>query len=150
MGKFPELKKERSTQSLNKSSDPKGKKKKERKFFSYCYKGFHPEENCMRNTIDEMAKQMQQHNLTVPENAKKKDDNRTGGRAQDGHDLMVLTSTPSSWILDSGASSHMSASKYEFSSMEESTRSPIYLGDATPAKVCGEELLILKGDASQI
>jgi hypothetical protein len=35
----------------------------------------------MRNTIDEMAKQLQQHNLTVPENAKKKDDNRKGGRA---------------------------------------------------------------------
>jgi hypothetical protein len=38
----------------------------------------------MRKTIDEMAKQLQQHNLTMPENAKKKDDNRTGdgrGRA---------------------------------------------------------------------
>jgi hypothetical protein len=34
----------------------------------------------MRKTIDEMAKQLQQHKLMVPENAKKKDDNRTGGR----------------------------------------------------------------------
>jgi hypothetical protein len=35
----------------------------------------------MSKTIDEMAKQLQQHNLIVPENAKKKDDNRMGGRA---------------------------------------------------------------------
>jgi hypothetical protein len=99
----------------------------------------------MRKTIDEMAKQLQQHNLMVPENAKKKDDNRTGGRAQDGHALMDVTSTPSSWILDSGASNHMDASKDEFSSIEESTRSPIYLGDATPAKVCGEGIVDLEG-----
>ena len=39
----------------------------------------------------------------------------------------------------------MAASKYEFSSIEESTRSPIYLGDATPAKVCGEGIVDLEG-----
>jgi hypothetical protein len=146
-GKFPESKKERSSQSSENSSEPKGKKKKkkERTLCSYCSKGFHPEENCMRKTIDEMAKQLQQHNLTVPENAKKKDDNRTGGRARDGHALMAVTSTPSAWILDSGASNHMAASKDEFSSIEESTRSPIYLGDATPAKVCGEGIVDLEG-----
>jgi hypothetical protein len=48
---------------------------------------------------------------------------------------MAVKSTPSSWILDSSESNHMAASKDEFSSIEESTRSPIYLGDATPAKV---------------
>jgi hypothetical protein len=144
-GKFPESKKERSAQSSDNSSEPKGKKKKEITLFIYCSKGFHPEENCMRKTIDEMAKQLQQHNLTVPENAKKKDDNRTGGRARDGHALMVFTSTPSTWILDLGASNHVAASKDEFSSIEESTRSPIYLGDATPAKVCEEGIVDLEG-----
>jgi hypothetical protein len=93
MGKFHESKKERSAQSSDNSSERKGKKKKERTICIYCSKVFHSEENCMRKTIDEMAKQLQQHNLTVPENAKKKDDNRTGGREQDGHDLMALKST---------------------------------------------------------
>jgi hypothetical protein len=94
MGKFPESK-ERFTQSSEISSEPKGKKKKkERKIFSYCSKFFHHKENCMRKTINEMAKQLQQHNLTVPENAKKKDDNIMVGRAQDGHVLMAVTSTP--------------------------------------------------------
>jgi hypothetical protein len=59
---------------------------------------------------------------------------------------MVVTSTPSSYILDSGASNHMSTSKYEFSSIEESTISPIYLGDATPTKVCGEGIVDIEGD----
>jgi hypothetical protein len=58
---------------------------------------------------------------------------------------MAITSTPSYWILDSGASNHMAASKDEFSSIEESTKSPIYLGDATPAKVCGEGIIDLEG-----
>jgi hypothetical protein len=80
-GKFPESKKERSAQSSDNSSKPKGKKKKEIKLCSYCSKCFHHEENFMRKTIDEMDKQLQQHNLTVPENAKKKDDNIMGGRA---------------------------------------------------------------------
>eukprot|EP00253_Pinus_taeda_P013857 PITA_13857 len=137
-GKFNESKKERPVKYSERSSLPKGKKKKERTLFSYCSKGFHPKENCMRKTINEMAKQLQQHNLTMPENAKKKDDNKTGdgrGRAQDGHALMAITSTPLDWILDLGASNHMAASKDEFYSIEESTRSPIYLGDATPAKI---------------
>jgi hypothetical protein len=59
-GKFPESKKERFAQSSDNSSEPKGnKKKKERTIFSYCSKGFHPKENCMRKTIDEMAKKLQ-------------------------------------------------------------------------------------------
>lgn len=81
------------------------------------------------------------------DNAKKKDDNkrRDGrGRARDGHALIVITSTPSTWILDSGASSHMAASKDEFSSIEESTRSLVYLGDATLAKVCEEGIVDLE------
>jgi hypothetical protein len=68
-----------------------------------------------------------------------------GGRVRDGHALMAVTSNPSSWILDSGALNHMAASKYEFSSIEESTRSPIYLGDTTSAKVCREGIVDLEG-----
>ena len=58
---------------------------------------------------------------------------------------MAVTSTPSAWILDSGAWNHMAASKDEFSSIEESTRSPIYLGDATPAKVWVEGIVDIEG-----
>jgi hypothetical protein len=56
--KFLESKKERSTQFLDRSSEPKGKKKKEITLCSYYFKGFYPEENFTRKTIDEMAKQL--------------------------------------------------------------------------------------------
>jgi len=39
----------------------------------------------------------------------------------------------------------MASSKGEFSSIKESTKSPIYLGDATPTKVCGEGIVDLEG-----
>jgi len=39
----------------------------------------------------------------------------------------------------------MAATKDEFSFIEESSRSPIYLGNATPAKVCGEGIVDLEG-----
>jgi hypothetical protein len=39
----------------------------------------------------------------------------------------------------------MATSKDEFSSIKERTRSPIYLGDATLAKVCGEGIVDLEG-----
>lgn len=77
-GKVNESKKERLVQSLESSSLPQDKKKKERTPCTYHSKVFHPKENFMRKTINEMAKQLQQHNLTMPENEKKKDDNRTG------------------------------------------------------------------------
>jgi hypothetical protein len=41
-GKFHESKKERSIQSSDNSSEPKGKKRKEITLFRYCSKGFHP------------------------------------------------------------------------------------------------------------
>jgi hypothetical protein len=69
-GKFPESKKERSSQYSENSSEPKGKKKKEITLCNYCSKVFHPKENFMRKTIDEMAKKLQQHNLTVPQKCK--------------------------------------------------------------------------------
>jgi len=53
-GKFNESKKERPIQSLESSSSHKGKKKKERTLCIYFSKGFHPKENCMRKTINEM------------------------------------------------------------------------------------------------
>lgn len=58
---------------------------------------------------------------------------------------MAITSTPSTFILEFGALNHMAASKDEFSSIEESTRFPIYLGNATPTKVCREGIVDLEG-----
>jgi len=78
----------------------------------------------MRKTIYEMVNMLQQNNLMVSENARKKDEEKpTEGRenSHDGHTLMTVTSSPSTWILDSGDSNHMAANKESFLSIEECT-----------------------------
>jgi len=67
---------------------------------------------------------LQQNNLMVTTNARKKDEEKlTEGRDKyhDGHAFIVVTSSPSNWILDSCASNHMDANKESFSSIEECT-----------------------------
>jgi hypothetical protein len=62
----------------------------------------------------------------------------------DGHALMVVTSSPSTWILDSGASNHMAAKKESFLSIEECTRPSILMGDDTLVEVCGKGIVYLE------
>jgi hypothetical protein len=80
-GKNPEARKEKFSKPTDESSsDHKGKKKEEIYKCSYCQKGYHPEYSCMRKTIDEMAKMLQQNNLMVPTNARKKDEEKSDRR----------------------------------------------------------------------
>ena len=89
-GKNIDPSEEKSSQFLEKSYKPKGNKKNERKLCNYCFKGYHSEDTCMRKQIDEMAKLLQQHNFTVSENAKKRDEDKprdAGYLTCNGYDL---------------------------------------------------------------
>jgi hypothetical protein len=145
-GKNPEARKEKFSKPTDESSsDHKGKKKKERSKCSYCQKGYHPEDSCMMKTIDEMAKMLQQNNLMVPANARNKDEEKPiegKGKACNGH---AVTSSPSTWILDSGASNHMAAKKESFSSIKECIGPSILMGDDTLVEVCGKGTVSLEG-----
>jgi hypothetical protein len=80
-GKKLEARKEKFLKLTDKSSsDHKGKKKKDRYKCIYCQKGYHPKYSCMRKTIDEMAKILQQNNLMVLTNARKKDEEKVNRR----------------------------------------------------------------------
>ena len=86
----------------------------------------------MQNQIDEMAKPLQQHNLTVPANAKKKDEDKPwdgGYLARNGHDLMDIMAQSSIFILYSVSLRHMVAEKEPLSSPENCTDPPIMLED---------------------
>lgn len=48
-----------------------------------------------------------------------------------------MASSPSTWVLDSGASHHMASSKEELASLESYTMPSILMGDDTPVEVCG-------------
>jgi len=62
----PDQKQEEFSEFTEESSNPKGKKKKEITKCSYCNIGFHSKESCLWKTIDEMARLLQQNNITVP------------------------------------------------------------------------------------
>jgi hypothetical protein len=54
------------------------------------------------------------------------------------HALIAINSSPDAWIIDSGASHHMEATKYVLSSLKTCTGPPILMGDDSPVEVSGQ------------
>jgi hypothetical protein len=54
------------------------------------------------------------------------------------HALVVVHSSPDTWIIDSGASHHMENTKDTISSITACTRTPILMGDDSPVEVTGK------------
>ena len=98
------------------ASGSKKKKKFEKTLCSYCMKGFDPESSWMKNIIDQMEKFLEQHNISLPEGTRKSD----YGEKYEDHDerchaLKASFSKSHAFIIDSGASNHMVASRESFS-----------------------------------
>jgi hypothetical protein len=107
-------KKEGYSKPLNGSSRSKGGKGRKGEKCTYFHKRFHPKSTCMQKQIDQKAQILQQNNLGyhIPEGAKKKkrkDQNPKKGNSS--HALIPISSYPNAWIVDSGASYHMSTKK---------------------------------------
>jgi hypothetical protein len=88
--------------------------------------------------IDLMSQILQQNNLgdRIPEGAKKKkpeDPNSKKGNSS--HALIAINSSPDAWIIDSGASHHMDASKEVYSSLDACKGPPILMGDNSSVEV---------------
>ena len=71
----------------------------------------------MNKSIDMMAQLLEKNNIPVPEGARKKDGSSGSDNKERCHALVVGSSDSSSFIIDSGASSHMASVKYLFTSM---------------------------------
>ena len=71
----PESKQKEDLISLDEASISKKDKKKkgEKTKCPYCKRGNHLESECMKKTIDQMDKILVQHNIALPEGAKKTD-----------------------------------------------------------------------------
>ena len=52
----------------------KKKKKFERKMCPYCMRGFHPEDSCMKKTLDQLKYICVQNNISLPQGAAMLDD----------------------------------------------------------------------------
>jgi hypothetical protein len=88
-----------------------------------------------------MTRILQQNNLGdhIPEGAKKKKpEDQNTKKDNSSHALIVINSSPNAWIVDSGASHHMAATKAVYSSLDACKGPHIPMGDNSPVKVTGK------------
>jgi hypothetical protein len=114
-------KKERYIKPFTDASGSKGEKGREGDKCTYCHKGFHSESTCIKKQIDMMSQILQHNNLgdRIPEGSKKKkpkDLNSKKGNSS--HALISINSSLDAWIVDSGKSHHMAASKAVYYSLD--------------------------------
>ena len=87
----------------------------------------------MRRQIDEMTLLLKKHNITAPASTRKADQTKdiedTEYFFERGHALKVGRSTTHAFLIDSGASNHMVASRESFSSLQSFDGPSIQLGN---------------------
>ena len=74
----------------------------------------------MKKKIDQISQILQKHNLGdhIPNGAKKKPKYHALKKGNSSHVLIGINSSPYAWIVDSGASHNMAATKEAFSSLD--------------------------------
>jgi hypothetical protein len=88
-----------------------------------------------------MTQIIQQTNLgdRIPEGAKKKKpEDHNSKKDNSSHALISINSSLDAWIIDSGASHHMDASKSLYSSLDACKGCPILMGDNSYVEVTGK------------
>ena len=73
---------------------------------------FHPEDSCMKNTVDQMKALCVQNNISLPQGAEMSDDEEQ--TEEDEICLHASLSPLKADLIDSGASNHMVASRKSF------------------------------------
>ena len=92
----------------------------------------------MRRQIDEMTLLLKKHNITAPAGTRKGDQREEIEDIEDcfkiGHALKAGCSTAHVFVIDSGASNHMVASRESFSSLKYFDGPSIQLGNNSKVK----------------
>ena len=93
----------------------------------------------MRRKIDEMTLLLEKHNITVPAGARKAD-HREESKEHDErcHGLKASCSTTHAFLIDSGASNHMVASRESFSSLQYFDGPSIHMGNNSKFQAKGK------------
>ena len=119
------------------SDEASGSKKEKNQRFdkgkcSYYKKGNHTEKYCMKNTIYQVSKLLDQHNISLPGGIGK-DDSRDTTKDHDErcHALKASCSKSHAFLIDSGASNHMVASRESLSLLQTTDGMIIIMGDDT-------------------
>jgi hypothetical protein len=131
-------KKEGYSKPFADASRSKGGKGRKWEKCMYFHKGFHSESACMKKQIDLMNQILQQNNLVycITEGAKnKKPEDQNPKKGNSSHALIAINSSLDAWIVDSGASHHMDASKEVYSSLDACKGPFILMGDNSYVEV---------------
>ena len=88
----------------------------------------------MKKTIDQMSRFLELHNISLPEGARKFD---YGDKTED-HERKVGFSKYQAFLINSGASNHMVASKSYLSSLNITDDPSIHMGDDTQIQAKGK------------
>ena len=86
--------------------------KKKNKMCPYCMRGFHPEDSCMKKTLDQMKALCVQNNICLPQRAVMSNDEEQ--TEEDEICLHASLSLSKAYVIDSGASNYMVASMESF------------------------------------
>jgi hypothetical protein len=143
-------KKEGHSKPFTDASGSKGGKGRKGEKCTYFHKGFHPKSACMQKQIDIMNQILHQNNLgdCIPEGArKKKPKDHNPKKDNSSHALIAINSSPDAWIIDSGASHHMAATKLVYSSLNACKGPPILMGDNSPVEVTGKGRIELTNES---
>ena len=83
-----------------------------RKKCPYCTRGFHAEDSCMKKTLDQLTALCVQNNIALPQGVEMFDDEE---QTEEDERCLHSSLTPSKdYLIDSGASNHMVASRKSF------------------------------------
>ena len=91
--------------------------------------GFHPEHAYMKQNLDEATSLLERNHINIPESFQRRDQRDREPHHEKGHALMASNSNSKALLIDYGASNHMMAERYSFSSLEIGKSIPIHMGD---------------------
>ena len=84
----------------------------------------------MRRQVDEMTLLLKKHNITAPASTRKVDHReKIEEHEETCHALKASCSTTHAFLIDSGASNHMVASRESFTSLQYSNGPSIHMGN---------------------
>jgi hypothetical protein len=143
-------KKEGYTKPFTDAFGSKGEKGRKWEKYTYCHKGFYSKSTCMQKKIDQMSQILQENNLgyRMPEGAKNKNlEDLNSKKGNSSHALIAIKSSLDAWIVDSGASHHMAASKEVYSSLDVFKGPPILMGDNSSIEVTNKGRIELTNES---
>ena len=93
----------------------------------------------MRRQLDEMTLLLKKHNVAAPSSARKDESEEEDEEHQrKGHALKASCSTTQVFLIDSGASNHMAASRESFSSLQSFDGPSIQMGNNSQIQTKGK------------